>query len=234
LFWIPAAGPKEAGSSDSVNWPLLARYAPMARRPPDPWWRRIGVRPRWPGAATYQNRPQWRTMGSPRRGQSRARWAIIRQVTAVRVCVSVCLTRCPRWLCLGGAARRARRESDRHSPGRCRHERSADRPASKVRKPETHHNGLIGALDRRNPATSPHARNRSARNHLRARGPSGNPEFVRRMIIIIQGLEHLAPLSGRPGSQGLLDRSYEVSGTRVRRWPGVLLPSGVVVLATSA
>jgi hypothetical protein len=144
-------------------------------------------------------------MGSPRRGQSRARWAIIRQVTAVRVCVSVCLTRCPRWLCLGGAARRARRESDRHSPGRCRHERSADRPASKVRKPETHHNGLIGALDRRNPATSPHARNRSARNHLRARGPSGNPEFVRRMIIIIQGLEHLAPLSGRPGSQGLLE-----------------------------
>ncbi len=49
-------------------------------------------------------------------------------------------------------------------PGRYRDERSADRPASKVRKPETHHNGLIGALDRRNPATSPRARNRSVRS----------------------------------------------------------------------
>jgi hypothetical protein len=44
--------------------------------------------------------------------------------------------------------RRAAEIGQTFSPRRCRDERTADRPASKVRKPETHHNGLIGALDR--------------------------------------------------------------------------------------
>ena len=35
-----------------------------------------------------QNRPRWRTMGSPRWGQPRLTWAMIRRVTAVRVCGS--------------------------------------------------------------------------------------------------------------------------------------------------
>lgn len=37
------------------------------------------------------------------------------------------------------------------------------------------------------------------------------------MIIIIQGLEHLAPLSGRPGSQGLLEPHSAQS--QETRWP---------------
>ncbi|MGH3292696.1 MAG: hypothetical protein ACRDP7_12890 [Trebonia sp.] len=63
-------GPKDAGTSDSVYWPLMARQIPMAQQSADPWSRshRIGVSSRRPGrkAETQQYRPRWRTMGSPR------------------------------------------------------------------------------------------------------------------------------------------------------------------------